>query len=130
MKNPLNRWRELLIALLLFLATGAVRDARAEPWDNVDLFLGATTTAALIADWGQTRYAAQHPDEFKEKNRILGEHPSVARVNVYFATYVVGALLVADWLTPDNRKLFLGVITVVEISAVKHNRSIGVKFSF
>jgi len=118
----------LITVLVLGFVT--TRDVYAESWDGVDTFLGVTTTAALVADWGQTRYMAQHPAEFKEKNRILGEHPSVGRVNVYFATYVIGALLVADWLAPDNRKLFLCVISVVELSAVRHNRSIGVKFSF
>lgn len=114
-----------LLASLLFIST-----VHAEPWDATEKFLGTAMVAAIVTDCGQARYAVHHSDQFKENNLILGEHPSLGRVNAYFSTYIVGSLLVANWLTPYNRKLFLGTVTAVELIVINHNRSIGVKIAF
>lgn len=51
--------------------------------------LWALAVAATIADWLQTLTIAKHPDLFTEFNPILGKHPSVARVNIYFASFII-----------------------------------------
>lgn len=121
-----------LIHWLLFgaLVGTLAFDAKADPWDKVDTALGITTAALIITDWGQTRYMAKHPDQFMENNRILGDHPTVSKVNTYFACYLVGGYFLVDWLSPTNRKIVLATIAVVEIQVTRHNKSIGVKFDF
>jgi hypothetical protein len=114
--------------LCLFLAL--IGTANAEPWDTTDKVLGITSTTLLIVDWGQTRYIAKHPELYQENNVILGKHPSVGRVNAYFGTVIVGNLLLADWLSTRNRKLWLGTVTAVELVVTAHNRNIGIKLSF
>jgi hypothetical protein len=116
--------RHLLI-LLSFIGC-----ANAEPWDTTDKVLGTAAVATIIVDWGQTRYIAKHPDQYDENNIILGKHPSVEKVNAYFVGYIASTLLIADWLSTPNRKLFLGVISVFEIAVTAHNRSIGLKVAF
>jgi len=62
--------------------------------------------------------------------RLIGEHPTVGQVDAYFVAYIASTLLIADWLTPQNRKLYLGVVTMISIVVTAHNRSIGVKIGF
>ena len=117
--------RHLLILLSFIGCT------HAEPWDTTDKVLGTTVVALQIVDWGQTRYLAKHPElGFYENNKLLGDHPSVGRVDVYFPALIVGTWLIADWLSPPNRKLFLGVVTVVNVAVTSRNRSIGLKVAF
>jgi hypothetical protein len=101
-----------------------------EPWDSTDRVLGVTALGASVIDWGQARSIAKHPAQFEEANPILGKHPSREKVDAYFIGVIGGGYLVADMLSPGYRKLLLGGAVIVEISAVRHNRSIGVGFSF
>lgn len=114
-------------ALLLLLAAGA---AQADPWDTTDKVLGAAAVAALVVDWGQTRYIAQHPGQYYEHNALLPDHPTLGQVNRHFAVALAGTLLIADYLSPPNRKIFLSVITGFELAVTTRNRSIGVKIAF
>jgi len=84
----------------------------------------------LAIDWGQTRYLVKHPEHYYERNPLLGKHPSMARVNVLCIGSIAGTLLIADWLTPRNRKLFLGTVTGIELAVIGHNKNIGLRMSF
>jgi hypothetical protein len=55
-------------------------------------------------DWAQTRTIAKNPQDFRETNKLLGEHPSVGKVNNYFATTAVGHALLMNALPPEWRK--------------------------
>ena len=104
--------------------------ANAESWDTTDKILGTTALAVMVIDWGQTRYIAQHPGVYYERNPLLGRHPSVQGVDLYFASMIVGSALFANYLSSENRKLFLGTVTAIGISVTAHNRSIGIKIAF
>ena len=83
----------------------------------------------LAADWAQTRQIARNPALFRELNPILGEHPSVGRVNTYFLAAMTLNYLFADWLG-DNREFYLGAIAVSEGVVVNRNASLGLKVRF
>jgi len=53
----------------------------------------------LVVDWLQTRFIADHPERFTESNLILGEHPSLRAVDIYFACCVAATMVLA-WLLP------------------------------
>jgi hypothetical protein len=114
----------------LFLLAFVAGTASADPWDTTDKVLGATAVTALVLDWGQTRYIAKHPDQFYEKNPLLPTHPSVGRVNTHFVLAITGTLLIADYLSPSNRKVFLATMTVLELNVVGKNKSLGVRVDF
>lgn len=113
---------------LIFLLSLPIT-ANAE-WDTTDKVLGAAATTALVVDWGQTRYIAKNPQSFEDRNKLLGKHPSTGQVDLYFASSILGTLLIADWLSPTNRKWFLGTITAVELVVTSRNQQIGIKLSF
>lgn len=43
----------------------------------------------LFLDWKQTRKIAMKPEKWTELNPLLGPHPSVENVNLYFAIVVL-----------------------------------------
>jgi hypothetical protein len=86
--------------------------------------------ASIVADWGQTRYIAKNPTQYREHNPVLGSHPSVGKVDAYF----VGALAVNNGimiaLPKKYRPYYAGVVTAVETHFVVSNNQIGIKVDF
>jgi len=102
----------------------------ADTWDKYDYSLYAAYSVVTYMDWRQTQYIAKHPDSFYETNNKIGEHPSVSTVNNYFWRKAALETSIAYILPGWYRKSFLGGMAVYEFSVVRHNRNIGVKFSF
>lgn len=95
------------------------------------LALWVLMNAAIISDWGQTRYIADHPNIYwEETNPFLGRHPSMGKVNAWF----VGSLAVNNGimvaLPKKYRPWYAGVVTAYEARLVVRNNSIGVKVDF
>ena len=115
------------LALLAPLAAVQVAD---DKWTVEERTTFAVSSVLLVADWAQTRQIARNAQSFRETNPILGEHPSMGRVNAYFATalllnYAIGRSLDRGW----RSAWFLGVQSV-EASVVQRNLSIGLTLSF
>lgn len=82
-----------------------------------------------LADYRQTHYIAKHP-EYHEINPIIGEHPSVGKVNIYFAA---GAVVKNGifFALPEKYRIPFGFgMTAVSTGLVIHNNSIGIKINF
>lgn len=142
----MNTIRLFNFVLLLALATPC--QAR-DPWDRTDYLLGAAAIGSLAIDWGQTRDIATRTHEparigaigeapppsspertFHEKNRLLGENPSLDRVNAYFAAYMLGTAIAADLLPREWRRVFLVGVIVIEASAIQKNYELGLRVEF
>lgn len=57
-------------------------------------------------DWAQTRSISKNPQFLHETNPILGEHPSVGKVNNYFLATGLAHALIANQLPPELAKIF------------------------
>jgi hypothetical protein len=82
-----------------------------------------------FTDYRQTVYIARHP-EYHEINPILGEHPSVGKVNAYFAAGVVikNGLF---FTLPKKYRIPFGLgMTAISTGLVIHNNSVGIKINF
>ena len=121
-------WLLLVLSILLIWLPG--RSLAGEPWDGTDKALGAAALTLWAVDFGQTRYIAKNPDRFYENNPLLGKHPSVSRVNNYFVGVGIAGYLFANYLSSDNRKMFLATFSVVELGVTRHNRYVGIKVDF
>lgn len=86
--------------------------------------------ASRVWDWGQTRYIVHHPEKLYEMSREMGDHPSMGTVNRHFSQLIIRDLLLGSILPSPFDHLYFGVAAFSEIKAIRHNRSIGVKFSF
>jgi hypothetical protein len=101
-----------------------------EPFDKYDYAGQAVVTGLLITDFGQTKYASEHPNLYYETNPILGKHPSVGKVELYFASWIVADALVSYALPKPWRTLWqLGTIGV-EVAVIQNNYRLKVGWSF
>lgn len=116
--------RAAILCLLLLAMPAHARD-----WTDEEKAWGAAVLATRLVDWGQTRYIATHPHEFREANPFLSNHPSLAEVNRHF---IVGTALMfgAAHYMPQYRSTLLKVWFTIGVGANLHNAAIGVRISF
>lgn len=137
-------------ALMLIMASGLARadGLNLDPWTNEDTYRQTAVTTLLIVDGAQTRWMVRNPNQSNcanslngrpcnetkqqraESNPILGDHPSIGRVNNFIAASILGHAVIAYALPRGWREGWQYVWIVVEAGAVYHNRSVGVKMAF
>jgi hypothetical protein len=118
-----------LITMCIALASFTSSAEAFSEWEPEDKKLLIATEVLLLADWAQTRQTAKNPDKYQENNVVLGKHPSVGRVNTYFAASMLGTYLIAKHY-PEHRTVFLGGLLVLEGITVYSNKMIGLNFAF
>lgn len=118
-----------LFFLLIFLAATGARSADdwTRGWDKTDSAMAAAAFTLKVIDWKQTHYIARNPAQHHEWNPILGNHPSVGRVNNYFLGSIITTGTVTYFLPDFYRKMFLGGSITVSAWLTHHNRSVGIK---
>lgn len=104
------------------------RHCHASDWTEGDTVRQGIFTALDVADWAQTRYGTTHG--FVEQNPIMGQHPSIGRVNIVFVIGVVGNAAMAWSLPKEYRPYFQYGSIALEAYCVGHNARIGVKFQW
>ena len=121
-------FRKLLPILLCCIN---LAHAESRPWTDDERAWGIAFTAAALADWSSTRYAARHgwPDNLKESNILLGKYPSVSNVDRHFAIGIPLAFLLLDH-ADENRKTGLIILTAMELSVSNRNAQLGLRFRF
>lgn len=102
----------------------------ADPWSDGDIAREVAWQALHLIDWGQTRSIAKNPDQYRELNPILGEHPSIGRVNTYMAASAIAHIIVSDYLSGDWRTAWQWVTIGITASAVHNNYRIGLRLDF
>lgn len=119
--------KTLILAALLFSSA-----AVADDWRTSDTYREITFQALNLIDWGQTRYVAQHPGQFREVESawLIGDHPSVETVDTFMLTSAVLHHLIAYYLPADWRSAFQYIAIGDKLNATVGNASIGVKVSF
>jgi hypothetical protein len=130
----------LLIALLL---TSPTVFADGGDWSTDDTYRQIAVTALSVADWSQTRYMAKNPcaregggtactDPFGEEGLarpFIGAHPSVGKVNSYFAISIIANTAINYMLPSEWRARLQYAEIVVEAGTVRRNY-IGIKYGF
>lgn len=92
-----------------------------------DLYvLGAFLLVVLVIDWRQTLTIAKNPDKWFEMNPILGKHPSVQKVHVYFLCVIAASAFVLS-IVPRPWSIVIAVIAcLVELAVVIRNDRKGI----
>lgn len=116
------RLRIISIVLLLF-------SGKCFAWTEEQKYLAGIAAAAMVIDYGQTRSIVGHPT-FYEQNPLLGEHPTMGRVNRHFALSALASYLIADALPSEQRTWFLRGLALVQVGVVAHNVSLGIRMDF
>lgn len=104
-----------MLILLLLLPIQAMAD-----WSTSDTVRQSIFTALMVADWGQTRYIAKHPDQYYEKiNKILDSQPSPRSVNNYFMAATVAHYAISRYGIPLIMPAINYVFTEASVSDVR-----------
>ncbi|HET8689056.1 MAG TPA: hypothetical protein VFM18_20795 [Methanosarcina sp.] len=104
--------------------------AMADEWTQADATREAVYLAVDIIDWAQTRNIARNPNKWYEQNNILGNHPSVEKVDAYFATMALAHIAISYALPSEYRRTFQYITIGIEIGYIHHNYSMGINAKF
>lgn len=115
----------LAVFLLLFSISATAND-----WTTSDTQREAMYLTLHAIDWAQTRNIARNPDRWGETNAILGNNPSVDRVDAYFTAMALMHYAIAVSLPTEYRAIFQYVTIGVEAGYVRHNLQFGVGIGF
>lgn len=118
------------LMLIVCIATGAELALAFDPWSQRDLIMHGTFTALTAIDMAQTLKIARNPDDYHERNPILGEHPSQGDVLVYFAATWAAQTLLVHVLPARLRPFAQAVMIAVPLGCVINNLSVGIGFGF
>ena len=117
--------KTLIAILLMFISCSVVAEPLTQDEKQTELIVGLT----LLGDMAQTLDIKRHPGIY-EANKILGKHPSDAKIVTYFATvgvlhYELVKALPSRW-RPEAQ---VGVI-LFEVLVMVHDKQGGVSFKF
>lgn len=128
--------KKLLIALILLF--GLSTPCLAE-WGKED----AALLILELIDWGQSRTIAteKYPEGwvsandgtkyiYSEKNPLLGDHPSLEKVDIYFSLCILTNYLIAKYANEKFHKFWAYSAIIIECHAIQKNHSVGVKIKF
>jgi len=116
------------ILILLFISLPVF--LWASPLTKQDKILEGLFITTLMIDWGQTLYISEYPDKYWESNPILGENPSRERVNAYFASCIVGHILITRILPPKWRTAWQTIWIGIELKTIHNNWQVGIRVRF
>ncbi len=116
--------RGLILLVFIFISTPAYA------WTKADTQRQLVYSALHVIDWGQTRDIANRPKEYQEQNLYLGKHPSIQRVDTYFALTLLGHAYISYILPPEQRKIWQYISIGVRFQIVSINYSLGVNIHF
>ena len=112
------------LALIALVLTGCAG------WTKNDTYRHTALTALIAVDYAQTMKIAREPENFKENNPILGEHPSEQEVTLYFASAYALTTATAMLLPPEYRKWFQYIVIGGQVGVVANNFHVGLGFGF
>jgi hypothetical protein len=134
--------RRFFLAILVLLSGCA-----SAQWTTGDSIRQASIVALQVVDWRQTRtiatemvpaYTVDHGGgasttynarpRFCEQNPILGEHPSVGKVNAFFITAIAANALVSYLLPPTWRMGWQYISIGYEGNVVLDNYRAGIRW--
>lgn len=120
--------KKIIVSLILLgLANVAVAH---DEWTADDTKRQVAYYVLHTVDWGQTRDIAKNPKMFHELNPIIGEHPTIGRVNGYFVTTALIHTGIAYILPAEWRKGFQYVTIGVEAGVTSMNYKTGIRVNF
>jgi hypothetical protein len=116
----------------LALSTSFISDLPGRvSWNQTHTLLAGAFVVTLLMDAAQTRELARHGwSGFRESNPLLGERPSVGRVNSYTAIAGLSVLGAAAVLPPKVRPWLLGAAVAVQAFTVAGSVRSGLPIRF
>ena len=102
----------------------------ADKWSTQDYTMEASYMVFHFIDWRQTRYIAKHPDDYRELNPILGNHPETWEVDAWFIGTSIVHPIVTHFLPARYRPIWQGITLGASMATVGWNFSAGIRMDF
>lgn len=98
-------------------------------WTKAEITKETAWLVLHTVDYSQTRYAMDRPDEFKELNPLLGDHPSKGRLNTFA---LLGAILhpVGTHYLEEYRAVWQNITLGMKVVVIGNNFYVGAKIRF
>ena len=110
------------------------------PWTTTDTLLEIASEAGIACEWGQMLPVTQPHAGWLASNetqaicgidaKILGHHPSRARMNTYFAAWEIAHPLISWALPRPYRTLWQGATITFEAIVTSKNKQVGCRVRF
>lgn len=131
----------VIVALILMIAPACFgEDNPSQPplnlrggeyaWTKTDTAREVVWMALHAVDWGQTLEIARNPRDYSEMNPVLGDHPSVGKVNLYMGAWAVAHPLVSYLLPRTWRDTWQYLTIGVSFTCTANNFNLGLKVKF
>lgn len=117
-----------IFIFMTFITTGTC--IAADKWTREDSLREVAALTFHFVDWKTTRGIAQDSDHYREANPILGEHPSVGRVNTYFVITTIAHPIISYYLPRPWREGFQYVTIGMSMTASTINLWSGLRVRF
>ena len=102
----------------------------ADTWTKADTARELTALVLRMIDYKTTRDIARKPDEYIESNPILGEHPSLGRINTYFVATSLIHPVISYYLPRNYREAFQYISIGISLTASTVNIMSGLQIRF
>ncbi len=119
--------KKLVLLLISSVILGSCSTICTGGWTKIDTTWELADQGLMATDWLQTQKIVEQPLKYHETNPILGVHPSMAKLNIYFALWVPVHIGVSCILPPKTRRIWQIGTALIEIPAIISNESIGLK---
>lgn len=136
----MRRFLVLLMVLLPACATHNLTQMQRErlaalkqpnEWTDGQRALLAGFVLASVADYGQSRYALEHPGEYRENNPLVGNGKDApARLLALKLITIGGVYILADRLSTERRGPALAFLFVFQSSLVARHTVIGLRMTW
>ena len=124
--------KKLLIVLLLFCSNANALDLKKyykEDLTEVDKANIVLFNVLQTVDMLQTLEIANN-DDYYEKNKILGKHPSEAQVVTYFIARGLAHYHLTNIVPAKYRNYFHGYNIIYNYNTIKDNHDLGIRINF
>ena len=128
----INTIKWILIFAVLFAIVLYPQPGRAAEWRTSDTYREVGFQVLNLIDWGQTRYIANNPKQFREVESawLIGEHPTVQAVDTLMITSAILHPIIAYYLPHGWRDAYQYISIGGKLNATAHNAYIGIKIQF
>lgn len=117
-------------ALKLLLGLSVCLPCYATEWSSVEKLGFSSFVVLEVVDVGQTIRMKRHSEQYKEKNPLYGDDPSIGKVVLVKTLTTSLVYWAVDESSPVSRKVILGLADAIQLSVVAHNYQVGLRFGF
>jgi|GEM_PF-3307426 len=134
MNEHLHQVRTVIVCIVIACAVGAAvgvnKTLAFDEWSDADITRHAVWTSLYLVDFSQTLKIAREPENYHERNPLIGDHPSEGKVAAMFIGGYIAQTALVHVLPAAYRPWAQYVFIGVSGACVINNFSVGLGIGF